>query len=323
MDPKVSILLPTYKRADYLREAIASALAQTHRNIELLVLDDASPDHTPRVVAEFESDSRLRYLRHPKNLGITGNWAAGIEALTGDYFCILHDDDTFEPEFVETLIAPLTADPGSILAFCDHWMMDQDGKRLSEEPDENSRRFHRHNLSPGVLADFARSALIDVSIPVGATMFRAGCVTPEFISERARGSIDIWLFYQCVKTQMRAFYVPTRLMNYRQHGGGMSQSASLYMHEGHVYRFEAMIADPQLAHLRPVIEREMSRVLSNYGFELLVAGRRAEARSSFKRSLSLRKSKKSACAYGLACGGGLGSRAAAVLQRLNAAPGRH
>lgn len=323
MDPKVSILLPTYKRADYLREAIASALAQTYRNIEVLVLDDASPDHTPEVAAEFAGDTRLRYIRHEKNRGIVGNWAAGMEAASGEFFCILHDDDTFEPEFVETLLAPLTADDSLILAFSDHWMTDKDGARLADHTDLNSRTFHRHELSEGVVSDFARTALLDFSIPVGAAMFRACSVSSEFLSDRAKGSIDGWLFYRCVKTGMRAYYVPRRLMNYRYHDGGMSRSATLYMGEGHVFRYETMMDDPQFAPMRPAISNRLSEVLSNYGFLLLLDGRRAEARRSLKKSLDLKASKKSICAYGLACGGWLGTKAAGAVRSLKTASERH
>src|SRR5438046_2072623 len=103
MPPLVTILIPTYNRASFLVEAITSAQAQSFSNIEIVVLDDYSPDQTRETVQPFLADGRIRYVRHEKNMGIAANWRFGIEAGRGDYFCILHDDDTLEPAFVERL----------------------------------------------------------------------------------------------------------------------------------------------------------------------------------------------------------------------------
>ncbi len=76
--PLITILIPTYNRADYLREAIRSTLAQTYPDLEILVLDNVSEDNTPDVVAKFASAAHLRYIRQQTNTGITGNWRRGI-----------------------------------------------------------------------------------------------------------------------------------------------------------------------------------------------------------------------------------------------------
>src|ERR1700722_5108084 len=101
--PLVSILIPTYKRAALLPQAIQSALDQTYPSIEVLILDDCSPDHTTLAAAPFVGDPRVRYIQHPSNLGLPCNWKFGIEAARGEFFTILHDDDAFEPTFVRDL----------------------------------------------------------------------------------------------------------------------------------------------------------------------------------------------------------------------------
>ena len=126
-EPLVSILVPTYGRAAFAREAVTSALAQTYARIEVIVLDDASPDDTAAALAPFTGDPRFRYVRHEENLGIVGNWRRGISLARGEFFCLLHDDDTFQPDFVAALSAPLRADPSLVLAFCDHWVTDRAG----------------------------------------------------------------------------------------------------------------------------------------------------------------------------------------------------
>ena len=310
----VSILIPTYNRADYLREAIQSALAQTHPNIEVVVLDDASPDHTADVVAEFAADPRLRYIRHPQNQGIAGNWRAGIEAITGDFFCLLHDDDTFAPTFVEALLEPLIQDNSLILAFCDQWFIDASGDRLQEETDSYARRFKRDTLVAGRIADFGCVALVDASVPVGATLFRKTMVPSSFIADQAKGAIDAWLFYQCVKTGYGAFYVPERLMNYRSHSGGMSVGMPLYMAEGHLFRYGAMLTDPEFASLYPAIQQMRAETLTCCGIDLLAQGDTENARRKLWEAMRTRISLRDIVALALSCGGQAGVRATVRLR---------
>ena len=80
-------------------------------------------------------------------------------------------------------------------------------------------------------------------------MFRRSAVDLGFIDDRAKGAIDYWLLYRLLKTGLGAFYVNRRLMNYRSHGGGMSTRSALYMAEGHLFRFSAILNDPQFAAL--------------------------------------------------------------------------
>lgn len=113
----VSIGLPTYNRAGMLRRSIASALAQSHRNIELWISDNASTDETETICREFAAaDSRVKYIRHPKNMGPTPNYVAVLDASRGEYFMWLCDDDWLDPTYVEECLAELTSDPGTILA---------------------------------------------------------------------------------------------------------------------------------------------------------------------------------------------------------------
>lgn len=313
--PVVSILIPTYNRAAYLRKAIRSALSQTYSAIEVLVLDDASPDDTSVIVAEFCSDARVKYIRHERNLGIAGNWRSGITAAQGEFFCILHDDDTFEASFVEQVLQPLLTDGNLILAFSDHWIMSTEGRRLPEASDEGSIRFRRSALPSGVLMDFAQSALIDMSIPVGATMFRRSLVDPDCLAEEAQGAIDIWLFYQCVKTGRKAYYVPARLMNYRGHGDGMSRSKSMrpYGLEGQLFRQRRIVQDSQLEAIHPAVRQQISWTLMHLGAATLRQGKTQKARDLIKESFSCGFTLRKLMVYGLTCSGRLGVRAAEAM----------
>lgn len=97
--PKVSVYICTFNRAEMLRESIQSVLNQTYTDMKIIVLDNASEDHTADVVASF-TDPRLSYIRHEKNIG-TENWNYAFEHVDTEYMCIFHDDDRMFPWLVE------------------------------------------------------------------------------------------------------------------------------------------------------------------------------------------------------------------------------
>jgi glycosyltransferase involved in cell wall biosynthesis len=98
---KVTIMIPTYNQAGFIREAIASALAQTYPHLEVIVGDDASSDDTPAVVASM-AHPKLRYIRHPRNMGRAANYRSLLyQHATGDFVINLDGDDYFtDPEFI-------------------------------------------------------------------------------------------------------------------------------------------------------------------------------------------------------------------------------
>jgi len=100
--PLVSIGIPTYNRASgYLRETLESALAQTYPNLEIVVADNCSPDNT-RAVVEGYGDRRIRYFRHDAGMKPNDNFNFCLQQARGTYFLLLHDDDTIDPDFVDT-----------------------------------------------------------------------------------------------------------------------------------------------------------------------------------------------------------------------------
>ena len=102
----VSIYMPTKNRPDLLRRAVASVLAQTHTNIELLVVDDGSTDDTPAVLqALAEQDKRLRFFRNETSRGAPYSRNLAISAANGQWITGLDDDDTFMPERIASLLA--------------------------------------------------------------------------------------------------------------------------------------------------------------------------------------------------------------------------
>ncbi len=308
-DPLVSILIPTFNRAGYLQLALESACAQTYPYLEIIVLDDASTDHTPAVVHAFQKrDDRILYVRNHRNRGLVPNWRQGVEMAQGDFFCFLGDDDVLEPAFVERLLEPLRQHPDLVLAFCDHWIIDGEGQRLPETSDRNTRRWRRTRLSEGPVDDFMRVALIDRAVFIGAVLFRRALVDPAFLADEARAMVDLWLLYRCAQ-QGRAYYVPQRLASCRWQPGGVSRSWQwrLYGFEGELFCYRHFLQDPALAPYRPIFEARLAYALTTYGNTLLTLGQRMAARERLRQALRLRRTLRSRVGYILTFLGPFGS----------------
>src|SRR5687768_1212088 len=105
MQPKVSILLPCYNAAKYLRFAIDSIVSQTYRNLEIILINDGSTDNTGKIIDEFASrDSRIVVVNNPVNLGLIKTLNKGITYITGYYTARMDADDISQVDRIEKLV---------------------------------------------------------------------------------------------------------------------------------------------------------------------------------------------------------------------------
>jgi glycosyltransferase involved in cell wall biosynthesis len=107
--PRVSVCIPTYKGGRTIGAAIASVLAQTYQDFELIVVDDASPDDTQAVVAACH-DPRLRLLVNAHNRGPQGNWNRCLDEARGTYIKLLPHDDLLRPDCLQQQVQVLDDD---------------------------------------------------------------------------------------------------------------------------------------------------------------------------------------------------------------------
>src|SRR5512143_4014499 len=107
-EPLVSVVMPVYNGARYLRQALESALNQTYRPLEIIVVDDGSTDETSAILAEF--GSRIRAIRQ-KNPGSAAARNAALQAAHGEIIAFLDADDLWLPQKLEVQVAYLRAHP--------------------------------------------------------------------------------------------------------------------------------------------------------------------------------------------------------------------
>jgi glycosyltransferase involved in cell wall biosynthesis len=124
--PLVSIVVPVFNGAAYLRESLDSLLRQSYTPVELLVYDDASTDETPAIIAAY--GDRVRAFRQPTNRGIYANANDGIAVARGEFVAVYHADDVYEPRIVEREVAFLLAHPEAGAVFCLDVFVDQENR---------------------------------------------------------------------------------------------------------------------------------------------------------------------------------------------------
>ncbi len=101
---KVSIVVPVYRAEKYLAECIDSLLSQTHSNLEIILVNDGSPDASGRIISEYtKREGRIKEI-HKKNGGVSSAKNAGIEQATGDYITFIDSDDYIRADFIENLV---------------------------------------------------------------------------------------------------------------------------------------------------------------------------------------------------------------------------
>ncbi|HMJ90485.1 MAG TPA: glycosyltransferase family 2 protein [Candidatus Acidoferrum sp.] len=296
--PLISVVIPTYNRPHYLREAIASALAQTYTNIEVLVRDNASGDETRRVVMSFR-DPRIHYHRHDSNVGQTRNVIAGCIATRGKYVANLHDDDVWEPDFLAKLVRPLEENAAVAIAFSDHYIIDAEGALDPAMTRKNTRHWKRHMLTPGLHAPLHRIAVVDMSIPLSmASLMRRSAIDWSDVPDLP-SCYDVWLMYLVSRDGQAGYYVPERLTRYRVHSGSETAIGRMRVDQGFVMCCDHMLVDERMRSVWPEIQLELARACADLGLTLARQGRTAEGRPYLRRSLQLRWTLRGLTLYGM------------------------
>lgn len=169
-EPLVTIGIPAFQKERHLRATLASALAQTHRELEIVIADNASTDRTVAIAREFAAaDPRVRIVEHVRNLGSRRNFNLLFELARGDYFVWGRGHDLWHPEFVAAGVQRLQADPSLVLAHCACSEIDADDRDLgpvAEHLDtlgcdlpQRLAASWRHLLGPATLGVVRRSAM--------------------------------------------------------------------------------------------------------------------------------------------------------------------
>lgn len=298
--PLVTVVIATYcSTAEHLRVAINSVRHQSFGNIEIIVSDD-SPSPELQAVANASGDARIRYIHHRPGLGVARNhWWCFAQA-RGEFVAILNHDDQLEPEFIASLMQPLTGDDSIALSFCDHWLIDAKGLRLEQDTVAASTYWGRATTREGLHRPFVE-LLASQTIPMAmGTIFRKSLL-PDQLPDDAGPAYDLWLTYLLARTGMAAYYVPRRLSGWRTHAGNLTSQAGEDWLRGSAECWELISGDPACRAIHPVARSKAAIGFAGLATRAIADGRRADAVGLALRSMRLRFTSKAGAVWLLCC----------------------
>lgn len=212
--PLVSIVIPCYGQAHYLAEAIESAMAQTHPRVEVVVVDDGSPDNVEEVTSRFPGVRNIRL----RNMGLPSARNAGAQLSTGDYLIFLDSDDRLYPEAAAVALEQFDTDRDAALVVGDIVLVDETGafirrpERLQIGPNPYESLLHWNPIGNTLTAMIKRSA------------FEAlGGFNPD---RRVSEDYDLWLR---LARKYRIVQHDNVVGEYRQHQQSMSYDGVFMM----------------------------------------------------------------------------------------------
>jgi len=190
--PAISVVMPTYNRADLFHESAKMVLNQSFQDIELVVSDDQSSDHTHAAAKALAvADARVRYHRTTVKGGVATAINEGIGLTRGDYIQICHDHDIYLPEFLGKLAGVLDRHPGVVFAHPGRQGCDHEGKLLSQSyfvcgyPEVSSGKLWKQRMltrlaSPVTALSMIRRTALEV----------VGLFDPDF---GVSADVELWL----------------------------------------------------------------------------------------------------------------------------------
>jgi glycosyltransferase involved in cell wall biosynthesis len=269
---KVSVVVPVYNQAPFIRETVDSVLAQDHGDLELVASDDGSTDGTADVLAEYarREPGRVVHVRSERNTGIAGAFNRGLDAAGGDLIAWLGGDDVMLPGKLRRQVAVLEARPDATGCCHDAEVFDSDTGRVY------GRFTEVYNGRRGVRDGGVELLLDPVYLMLPSTMMvRASAIGTHRFDPRIRVSND-WLFDIDVFRRGRIVGLDDVLARYRRHTGNVTSQTSDTLEDALVVLAIAEARYPELH--RAIRRRRVAAILGEASRRLRTGDRRGGLR---------------------------------------------
>ncbi|MBR3134492.1 MAG: SP_1767 family glycosyltransferase [Clostridia bacterium] len=207
---KVSIIVPVYNVERYLVDSIESAVNQTYKNIEIILIDDGSKDSSGIICDDYaKKDNRIKVI-HQENAGLSGARNTGLSEATGDYIMFLDSDDTFELDACEKLVEYID-ETNADYVIGNYANMSEDGK-VWDKPIFDKSKYHKFKLS---ITDYDQSFYI-MNSGVWNKIFRKSFLDELGIlfEDRLPAEDAIFTTYCFIKSK-NVYYLPEIVYDYR------------------------------------------------------------------------------------------------------------
>ena len=297
MKPQVSVILTVYKRTEFLRQALDSAMAQTFSAREIIVADDSGNGAARPICRPLADAGQLRYLANERTLGVAGSIRKALAETHGEFISILNDDDVWEADFLSRLMVPLQSNSERVLAFSDHWVISENGSIDQEATDENTKRYGRLHLKEGDMSDPAHLVLVANAVPLAmAALFRKSALDPALLTDEVSAAYDFWISCLLAASNGKFYYVPDRLTRYRMHQRMETARHDPAKSQNHVYIFSQLLERNWFPAMKGHLRLKLAEALFQLGRDRLRFNRSREARQYFLESFKMQPGLRSAVA---------------------------
>jgi len=211
---KVSVIIPAYNRARYIRQTVESVLNQSYANIETIVVDDGSTDGTREILESYTGKIRLLEHTGRQNRGQSASINLGLEHASGEYVAILDSDDFWEANKIELQIRYLEQNPDVGLVYCNGTAVNSNGEYLYDIYQTG----HREENKPEKILLDCYISLPSNSIVRMPLIKKAGC-----FDESLRTAQDHDMLLRIAEI-CRLGYINNNLWHYRRHSESISKS---------------------------------------------------------------------------------------------------
>lgn len=216
----VSLVVASYNHAEYLVQRMESLIEQTYQNIEILVIEDCSPDNSLEVLRKYESHPKVKLIVREKNGGWVTVSNQGIELSKGEFVLFANCDDDCDPRMIEKLVAAMRDHPTAGIAFCRSLLVDERDHIIGDDYEVREKSFRDRCASDTLLtsAEMSRFLLHSCVIPnLSAALIRRECfITAGNLSPSYRVNSDWDLFFR-IAAKYDVAYVAEPLNKFRQH----------------------------------------------------------------------------------------------------------
>jgi len=220
---QVFVGIPTRNRPAYVGQAVRSVLAQSAGDLRVVVSDNASEPAASAAVEEdirALGDPRVHYYRQPTDIKEYGQGRYLFSQCREEYFTILHDDDLWEPNFLEATLAVMQRDPELALVTTAQTVIDAEGREQPQRSVEYARYQGRDRYPEGRLASMLEPLLACGFFPITGSLFRSAALRRSgLVDPDCEGNypFEFNLFLRLAEIGAIAYYVPRPLVRYRFH----------------------------------------------------------------------------------------------------------
>lgn len=255
-NPLVSIIIPVYNGSNYLAEAIDSALAQTYKNIEIIVVNDGSIDNGKTEEIALSYGDKIRYFTK-KNGGVSSALNLGIEKMNGEYFSWLSHDDKYEPQKIEKEIAVLSSlENKETVVLCSYNAIDKNSEFISKRKEK--KLFENGSIIPWNEAFkrlFEHGSFNGCAFLIHKHVFE----TVGKFDENFRYIQDLYMWANIFLNEYPLIYISDELVLSRIHGGQLTQTGRDLF-----YKESIDMSDKLLPRLMDVREEHFEKLIFAY-----------------------------------------------------------